>query len=225
MASIKPLCFGTSGGSLLLAGIYVEDAGQPVVTTILLVRHAAHDDLGRVLSGRSSTPLNRNGERQALRLARHLQQDMIGRIEASPCLRTQQTASIIGGQIGLEVKAVAALDEIDFGEWTGRTFSELADDPLWDAWNSARATAVPPRGEGMAAAVERTVAHLEGKAGADEGTALCVTHGDVIRGVVCHYLGVDLDHIHRFDVDPASVTRLELFPGAARLSYINRAFA
>ncbi len=195
------------------------------MVAVFLVRHAAHDELGLVLSGRSDLPLNKAGTGQARRLARHLQAEAIDRIVSSPCLRARQTASIVARQKGLDVAMVEALNEIDFGRWTGRRFDELADEPLWRDWNAARASAAPPDGESMQAAVDRSVAHLETYRDA-QGATLCVSHSDVIRGTVAHYLGLSLDNILRFDVDPASITRLDLYPGGdTRIAYLNRVFS
>ncbi len=173
-----------------------------------LVRHGAHDEIGRVLSGRASDiPLNEDGRREAERLARSLGESGAGRVETSPRLRTRQTAEILGAALGLAVESVAALDEIDFGAWAGRRFAELEADPAWRQWNAARATAPSPGGETMAGAVARAAGHLD-RLGREGGTVLCVSHCDVIRGLVAHYLGLGLDNILRFDIDPASVSWL-----------------
>lgn len=111
---------------------------------------------------------------------------------------------------------------MDFGEWTGKTFDELEGDPAWDEWNSARASARPPGGESMAEAVGRAVAGLEERAVAHaDATFAAVSHCDIIRGVVAHYLGLSLDNLLRFDVDPASVTRLAVGPWGGRVMSVN----
>ena len=178
--------------------------------TIVLVRHAAHDDLGRILSGRSDVALNSRGAEQADRLARRLLADRPVEIHASPRRRTRQTAQAIASHAQMEVKIMDNLDEIDFGAWTGASFAQLASDPRWDAWNARRSTASAPEGESMASAVARAVEHCERHRGDTDEAILCVTHGDIIRGTVAHYLGLSLDGIHGFDVEPASITRLRL---------------
>ena len=117
---------------------------------------------------------------------------------------------------------VQALDEVDFGDWNGRSFAELEEDPLWHEWNSRRATAATPGGERMGEAVARTVAHLEQAAtGPNQGPVMLVTHCDIIRGVIAFYLGLSLDHILRFDIDPGSVSTIEVGAGQARIIRIN----
>ena len=114
------------------------------------------------------------------------------------------------------------LDEIDFGRWSGRRFAALDGDPDWECWNTARGTAPTPGGETMAAAVARAMRHIDHLAGQGGGPVLCVSHCDVIRGVVCRYLGLALDHILRFSVDPGRICWLNADgQGGAQLLSLN----
>lgn len=187
-----------------------------------LVRHGAHDELGRVLSGRASDiALNDAGRREVEALARSLAGRGVAQLEASPRLRTRQTADILGGVLGLPVAITPALDEVDFGAWAGRAFADIARDPAWAQWNAARATAPSAGGETMAAAVARAAAHVDAL-GRGGGTTLCVSHCDIIRGVVAHYLGLSLDNILRFEVGAASICWLKPDgQGAAQVLTVN----
>ncbi|MRX51902.1 histidine phosphatase family protein [Paracoccus sp. S-4012] len=169
------------------------------------MRHGAHAEVGRVLGGRrSDIGLSDEGRAEVEVLARNLGGCGAVRVESSPRLRTRQTAEILGAALGLPVAVEDALDEIDFGNWSGRSFAELDRDPAWQRWNSARATAPTPGGETMAAAVARAAAHLDALGRAGE-TVLCVSHCDIIRGLVAHWLGLSLDNILRFEVGTASI--------------------
>jgi broad specificity phosphatase PhoE len=187
-----------------------------MTATLILVRHAAHVHLDRVLSGRMpDVPLSDAGRAQATRLAEALADRGVTAVQASPLTRAQETARVIAG--GLPVQTVDALQEIDFGAWTGRSFADLHDDPEWDRWNKERATARPPQGESMAEAQARLVAHLA----TVQGTAVLVTHADMIRAAVCHVLGLDLGSYWRFDVGPASRTVLQWEDWGGRLVSLN----
>jgi broad specificity phosphatase PhoE len=48
-----------------------------------------------------------------------------------------------------------------------------------------------------------------------------VTHCDIIRGVIAHYLGLSLDNILRFDVEPASISTIEINRWGGRVRSIN----
>lgn len=178
--------------------------------TILFVRHAAHSQLGRVLSGRvGDVPLSEAGHAQAQALARRLAEERLDAIHTSPVRRARETAEMLGAARGLVPQAADALDEIDFGSWSGRDFAALEGDPLWHAWNTQRSSAVPPGGEPMAAVRSRVLAHIREAASRMAGAVIAmVSHADVIRAAVAGILGLSLDRVLAFDIDPASVTRI-----------------
>jgi probable phosphoglycerate mutase len=194
-----------------------------VTTTILLIRHAAHVELGRTLSGRRrDVALSGEGLDQAEIVADLLAVEPLAAVYSSPRERAWYTARSIAEPHDLEVGVADDLDEIDFGDWTGMAFNDLEGDPAWNAWNEARATARPPNGESMAEAVARAAASLEAIAADHSGAAVaCVSHCDIIRGVLAYYLGLPLDHMLRFDVDPASVSRIALGNWGARILTVN----
>jgi len=196
-----------------------------MTATILLVRHAAHGHLDRRLSGRMpGVPLSDEGRAQAARLGAALVAEGIDRVECSPLDRTRETAAAIAGASGLPAPTpVDALVELDLGRWTGSTFDELRGDPDWDRWNAQRGTARVPGGETMGEAQARIAHHLDRVARADGGrTVAMVTHSDMIRAAVAHVLGLPLDNLLRFDIDPASVTRIVAGDWGARLVGLNR---
>lgn len=188
-----------------------------------LVRHGAHDELGRVLSGRASDiGLNTPGEAEAEALGRALVPRAIAAIETSPRLRTRQTAAILGNALDVAPQVAPDWDEVDFGDWAGRSFADLDDDPRWQRWNAARATAPSAGGETMMQAVARAAGRLQALGRAGGGPVLCVSHCDVIRGLVADVLGLGLDHILNFDIDTASVSWLMVDGhGQARLLTLN----
>jgi ribonuclease H / adenosylcobalamin/alpha-ribazole phosphatase len=191
--------------------------------TVLLVRHAAHVELGATLSGRRrDVALSAEGLEQAAILADLLGTAAIAAVYSSPRERAWYTAREIAEPHGLKPIILDDLDEVDFGEWTGRGFAELDSLPEWQRWNSARATAQAPGGESMAEAAGRASAALAGLAREHDGeTIVAVSHCDIIRGIIAHHLGLGLDHLLRFDVDPASVSRIAIGAWGARIISVN----
>jgi probable phosphoglycerate mutase len=194
-----------------------------VTATVLLIRHAAHVELGKVLTGRRrDVALSADGLEQAEIVADLLGVEPLAGVFSSPRERAFYTAREIAEQHQLAVSILDDLDEIDFGDWTGRRFDELEGDPAWDAWNEARGTACPPGGEAMADAVARAVAAIGVAAAAHPDACIAiVTHCDIIRGVLAHHLGLPLDNLLRFDIDPASVSRLTVGSWGARVMSVN----
>lgn len=194
-----------------------------MTATILLIRHAQHVDYGEVLSGRrADVALSADGLDQAEILADLLGTEPLDAVYSSPRERAWYTARDIADRHELTVEIEPRFEEIDFGRWTGLRFSQLEGDAEWMEWNSARATARPPGGESMGEATARAVEAVEDLSRLHEGQSIAVvSHCDIIRGVVAHYLGLSLDHLLRFDVDTASVTRLEVGAWGGRVKSVN----
>jgi probable phosphoglycerate mutase len=188
--------------------------------TILLARHGTHAEVGHVLSGRSEIGLSAEGHTQAARLARWLDRTPLASIHVSPRARTRQTAAPVASARALLPIVAPALDEIDFGAFTGRDFDALDHDADWKRWNADRDTARCPGGETMVEAVERAWRYIHTIPDAD-APALCVTHCDVIRGLVARHLGVAFTRIYGFDCDPGSVTTLNIDDAGTRLVSLN----
>ncbi|GGB27147.1 phosphoglycerate mutase [Sphingomonas metalli] len=179
--------------------------------SILLARHGTHDEVGRILSGRSAIGLNASGHAEAAALAARLADEPLAEIHASPRPRTQQTAVRIADPRGLPVVTTAALDEIDFGSFTGRDFAELDGDADWQLWNARRATARCPGGETMEEVVARALGWMRGiGTSSGGGSILAVTHCDVIRGMIAFLSGAGLDRLYDLPCAPGSLARFSV---------------
>lgn len=189
-----------------------------ITKRILLVRHGHHAEVGHVLSGRSAIALSDEGRTQAAAVARYLAATQVDAIYGSPRPRTIETAEAIAASRGLAVQRADALDEVDFGRFAGRRFADLDGDRDWARWNVERATARCLGGETMGEAIDRAAAFLFALGA---GTIVCVSHCDIIRGVVAHVLGLPLHRIFSLGCDPASLTRLDFDGQDVRVDTLN----
>ncbi len=165
-------------------------------------------------------PLSNEGRAQAAVLAGTLAARPIRTVLSSPVQRAQETAAAIAARLGLPVLTDAGLDEIDFGAWTGAAFDDLDGQPAWDTWNRFRGFAPTPGGEAMAAAQARALAAVA-RAAAGGGEVVLVSHSDVLKAVLAHFLGMPLDLLHRIELAPASRSVLVLFDDGARVDGMN----
>ncbi|MBV9969226.1 MAG: histidine phosphatase family protein [Xanthobacteraceae bacterium] len=180
--------------------------------TLFLVRHAAYPRLGEFLAGRTDQViLSAEGRDQCAGLARRLSTEQVVCIQSSPRARALQTAEPIARSAGLPIEPVADIDEIDAGEWTGRDFDELEHDSRWQAWNSERATSRIPGGESMMEVQQRVLRCIERarRTGA-RGAHVMVTHAEVIRAAMLHFLGLPLRAYSQIEIGPASVSAVLL---------------
>jgi broad specificity phosphatase PhoE len=194
----------------------------PMVKTVHLVRHGHHALVGRVLCGRmNGISLDEFGCVQMARCA----ECMIPApsvVQSSPQRRALQSASIVASYYGLPIEIVKAVDEIDCGDWTGRSFAELEHDPAWQQWNRRRGSSRPPNGESMQELQLRVVRHLDGIRGdLSDGAIVVVSHAEPIRAALLHYANIALDDFLSVAVDPASVSTLCFDRAGIHISGIN----
>jgi broad specificity phosphatase PhoE len=188
------------------------------VLTLYLVRHGEHAQQGRVLVGRQPVTLSGEGARRAPARAHRPGARPVRAVYASPQPRTLATAAPLARQLGLDVEIAPALDEVDFGAWTGRSFAELDPRPEWQAYNAARSLHRPPGGESLHEVQARVVRFLEmaRERHAHEALVL-VSHADTLRALLLHALGMPLDFVLRLEIPPGSYGELDLHAGGARL--------
>jgi probable phosphoglycerate mutase len=192
-------------------------------TTVLLVRHGHTDALGHRLVGRlPDVALTPHGHAQAIRLVERLARYAVSAIYTSPLQRATETARPLASARDLELRLRDDLMEVEFGDWTGRTFSELDRDPTWHTFNTSRASAAVPRGETAVAVQTRITSALDSIAASHPGrTVVVVSHADVIRAAVLNYSGISLDDFQRIEISPASITAVLMRPPVVRILYIN----
>jgi broad specificity phosphatase PhoE len=197
-------------------------------TTTLLIRHAHTDAIGVRLSGRTpGIHLSAEGRAEAHRLGRSLAGEALTAIYTSPLERAMETARQIAQHQGIVETVRHELSEIDFGDWTGRTFVDLERDSRWQIYNRCRGSASVPGGESAAAVQSRMVAALTGLAALHRGQRIAiVSHGDHLRYAVLQFTGASLDRYREITILPASVSAVVWLPEGPRLLYVNdRRFA
>ena len=160
---------------------------------------------------------------QARELAELVRSRRPGRCFCSPLVRARQTAEVICESTDLRTQVDDDLREVDFGQWEGKTFDEIAaEDPeRVDRWADFSEDFAFPGGEsvgGFLARIRRAARRL---AEDSAGVVLAVTHAGVIRGMICYLLGLPSRHYLLFNVRHATCTTIDLADGKGVLSELN----
>jgi probable phosphoglycerate mutase len=193
------------------------------VTNFLLVRHGMTDEIGQVLSGWGDVALNAQGTVAVQALAARLASVRLSALYTSPLARARQTAALIAAPHRLTPVVEPGVGEVRYGAFTGRSFDALHAAPGWSRWNAFRSGARIPDGETMIEVQARVVAALLRMRDAHGGgNVVVVSHGDAIKAAVGYVLGSPIDLMLRLEVEPASVTELELRDDGARVLGVNR---
>lgn len=186
------------------------------MSTLILIRHGrstANND--GVLAGRTpGVDLDATGAAQAVGLVARLAGVDIASLISSPLARCLQTIEPLAAAAGVDVVHDDRVIEVDYGEWTGRTLTELAEEPLWRTVQTHPAAAQFPGGESLAAVSARAVLAVREHCAAagDSGTVVVCSHGDVIKSILADALGLHLDLFQRIVVSPGSVSVVRYGP-------------
>ena len=165
-------------------------------------------------------PLDDEGRAQAQRLAEYLAGESLAAIYASPLERAVQTAEAIARPHDLPVQAVPRLGEIRMGKLEGLPLDEIAAQypGLWEQYRAAPDSVHFPGGETIAEVQARAVSWVEeARQQHPQDTIAVVSHADVLKAILTHYLGMSLSHLHRLALTTGSLTTLDLTDKAVRL--------
>ena len=195
-----------------------------VAKKLVMIRHGALDiEYQGCFVGKTDVGLSATGRKQAAAIAGPIGSLGAVHVIASPLRRALETAGIALEPLDQSFDIVSGLREIDFGSWEGKTFAEIsrADSSAVERWSNFDSDFVFPGGEAMASFTQR-VRDLAQRIASDPAeTVVAVTHGGIIRFLICHYLGLDLRHYLLFDVQHASLSALNLYEQKGVLTRLN----
>jgi len=191
---------------------------------LLLVRHArvVADRVGRLI-GATDLPLDDFGRRQCCGLAARVAELVPGRCYSSPKQRCAETAQVVAGN--LAIAPDDDLREIAFGRWEERSFEEIrqTDPDLVARWAAFAPDFAFPGGEGLAGFLRRVHAAADRLIAEPAETVLAVTHGGVIRAMICHLLRLDPRQYVLFHVGYAALAVIDLDDGRGVLTALEPA--
>ena len=193
------------------------------MVTVFVLRHGetAWNKLGRVM-GRTQVPLGADGVQQIQKIAPLVATLEPDAIYTSPLRRAVQTAKVVAAETKLPICKSEGLNEIAYGEWAGRYFEDLIDDELYRRFIKSPAKTILPGGETISDVQRRGLEVIEEAAQKiPGGRFLFVSHGDVIRAILCHYMKLPLNEYRRLRVDNGSLSALQTDRRWAEIKYVN----
>jgi len=153
------------------------------VSRLYLARHG--ETLWNVeqrLQGQCDSELTERGIAQADTLAQSSLTLSLDQVYSSTLGRAEKTAQIIADKLHLPFQKVAGLEERDFGEWQGRIFTSLKQEPFFDDIFNQVTDHQPPCGESAEQMVQRFTHALTAIVNrSPDKPCLVISHGDVMR--------------------------------------------
>jgi len=213
---------------MALGPFYVaEKLQQPggVRGVALLMRHGETpwNREGRVM-GRNPVELDSHGRAQVAGLVdfvRTLKPDLI---VTSPLVRARQTAEIIAAGLGggVPIREEQQIAEVQYGRWEGMNYEQLIVDEDYLRYREEPILSSTPGGESIVEVQARGVEAVMRTLGETDGQrVLFVSHGDIIRTVLCHFMAMELRHFRRIRVDNAALSAVQVAGEFAEVKFLN----
>ena len=195
---------------------------------IVLLRHAhSVANEKNLLAGRTpGIALSKTGRDQALQLVNRLGAITFDEIAVSPMQRCRETIDpwLRSSDGKSRVVTDDSISEVDYGSWSGKSLASLRRKSEWKVVQDFPSQMLFPEGESLLEMQGRALSgfyrlnSVKGK-----GPRLLVSHGDVIKSIVAHCLGMHLDQFQRLVIEPASITIIDTDNGMSRLVRFNDA--
>jgi len=156
--------------------------------------------------------LTDTGQEQARRLAEALTVLPLSAIISSPLERATETARYLAHGRTLTIQLEPDLIDIELGHWSGQDRDELSkSDSVWKAF--LRNPLVAPEDVETFLQVEQRAVTAVERWLEKESTIdypQFVTHADVIKLIIAHYIGLEAGRARSLLIDNASVSIVEL---------------
>jgi alpha-ribazole phosphatase len=194
------------------------------VTTIDLLRHGACEG-GEIFRGSTDVALCEEGWQQmrdALALQSGWQQ-----VISSSLQRCRNFAEQFAQQQGLPLAVMDDLRELHFGAWEGRRLLDIEREHgelLQSFWRDP-SLVTPPDGESLLQFRERLTRAADQILAEQKGRhVLIITHGAVIRLLLCEWLHMRMTAFSNIAVPYAALTRIKIFYRAGREPWLQLCF-
>ncbi|QEN06488.1 histidine phosphatase family protein [Oceanispirochaeta crateris] len=151
---------------------------------LFLIRHAQSEaNSQRIMASRLPFPLTKAGKADADLIASQLSQSVtIQRIISSPLVRAIETAASFSRVFGIECEEDERLSEQDLGIYSGMTYDQVKEEPLYEMNTQNRWNWIPQGGgesyEMIARRVQSFFASLDPES---QDNILIVTHAVTFR--------------------------------------------
>lgn len=193
---------------------------------IFLVRHGLTDwNVQRRFQGTCNIPLNATGLAQAQAAAARCASLRIERVYHSTLDRAAATAQAVASASGAPLIPFPGFNEVCMGDFQGLTREEtrVRYPEAFDAYFADQAHVSPPHGESLLDVQARALAALDAAEADAQGCAriAVVSHGALLKTLLCAIVGMPLTSFGRFDVSNGSISVVESAHGVRRLVTLN----
>lgn len=187
---------------------------------IYLLRHG-NTGFNKRYIGSSDVPVSPQGVLDVKESCDFLSSIDFDSVMCSPMKRCVQTLSYIS--TSKTVQYFDYLKEIDFGRWEKKAFADIVeeDKELVDSWAQNPDEFCFPEGECIPAFQNRILSAATSLYEVQAKRILVVSHGGIIRNLLCHLLRVPKEQYLLFDILPGCFSTIRLHEEGGVLTGLN----
>ncbi|RTZ68795.1 MAG: histidine phosphatase family protein [Aquificaceae bacterium] len=191
---------------------------------IYLLRHAQSEGNKRGLfQGSLDFPLSEEGKLQAQRAGEFLKRFEFDLVVSSPQKRALQTARIVADILGLKLKVDERLREISYGVLEGKSHREVENWSEYQKWLE-NPVKNPLQGVDPMDKLQERVESFLNEVPQWGKSVLAVTHGGIVRAIICTVGNLGMENLWRFSVSNVSLSLVELKrlnPPRGKIKFVN----
>jgi alpha-ribazole phosphatase/probable phosphoglycerate mutase len=196
-----------------------------MTTRFWLIRHGETEEWTRGRCyGSLDVGLSPNGRLQIARVAQTLKREPIAVVFSSPLHRALESACAIATECSCPCEVLPALREIDFGDFEGIPYDEIAAryPAEYRCWMQEPAKVAFPNGESFSLLRARVLDAFMGIAEQRAGqTVAIVSHGGAIRALIAWALQIPDDCVFRVAQEAGAINLLVLTEGTPSVQLLN----
>lgn len=192
---------------------------------LYLIRHGECEGSGSYIGRGSDVELTEDGSKQIHRLSKKLK--YFDYIYTSTMKRCLETTEIISGYIPSIIIKNKNIEEIDFGEWEGKKYSEFLSYNYnrYQKWINDPVNNKPPGGESLndlKTRVLELIPELEIYINDDKVWNIAITsHKGPLSILLLYFLKLDLSFFWNFRIDRGSVSKLNIYKDFCEIEFQN----
>lgn len=177
---------------------------------LLLVRHGHGPHVGKRLPVPES-PLSAKGRAQAESLVQRFDGVHVDAVVSSPMTRAKETGTPLAKSRKLRIRTISDLGDVRYGSLGGKTMKQVFRGDIPRRLAMWPTDIRFPDGETLRETQMRAVNAIEALRELHEGkVVVAFSHGDPIRLVIAHYMGIHADLFRRIAIDPVGVSAIDL---------------
>ena len=191
---------------------------------VVLLRHGDVEGFHNAYLGRTNALLSAKGKEQAVQAANGLSSEGFDIVFCSPLDRCRDTLKILNRPENVSFDE--RLREINFGSWDGKTFTEINRQypESVTRWAECSVDFQFPEGEKLSDFRDRVTDFAQQLYDIDGKNIFIISHGGVIRHLICKLLNISYDNYLYFKIDYCRFVLLDLHSEGGVLTGLNKRY-